>query len=181
MRHQGFTLWLTGLPRSGKSTVASIVAGRLRAQGVEQLELLDGDIVREGLCRDLGFSRKDRTENIRRIAFVSKLLTRNGVISIVAAISPYREDRELAREEIQAFVEIWCKASVDACAARDYKGLYEKARRGEIDNLTGVNDPYEEPEDADLVLDTENDTPEQSAEQVMRLLREKGYLDPDGA
>ena len=181
MRHQGFTLWLTGLPRSGKSTVASIVAGRLRAQGVEQLELLDGDIVREGLCRDLGFSRKDRTENIRRIAFVSKLLTRNGVISIVAAISPYREDRELAREEIQSFVEIWCKASVDACAARDYKGLYEKARRGEIDNLTGVNDPYEEPEDADLVLDTENDTPEQSAEQVMRLLREKGYLDPDGA
>ena len=172
---------MTGLPRSGKSTVASIVAGRLRAQGVEQLELLDGDIVREGLCRDLGFSRKDRTENIRRIAFVSKLLTRNGVISIVAAISPYREDRELAREEIQSFVEIWCKASVDACAARDYKGLYEKARRGEIDNLTGVNDPYEEPEDADLVLDTENDTPEQSAEQVMRLLREKGYLDPDGA
>jgi adenylylsulfate kinase len=181
MRHQGFTLWLTGLPRSGKSTVAGIVAGRLRAQGVEQLEVLDGDIVREGLCRDLGFSRKDRTENIRRIAFVSKLLTRNGVISIVAAISPYREDRELAREEIQSFVEIWCKASVDACAARDYKGLYEKARRGEIDNLTGVNDPYEEPEDADLVLDTENDTPEQSAEQVMRLLQEKGYLNPDGA
>jgi adenylylsulfate kinase len=132
--------------------------------------------VREGLCRDLGFSRADRTENIRRITFVSKLLTRNGVVVIVAAISPYREDRELAREEIQSFVEVWCKASVDACAARDYKGLYEKARRGEIDNLTGVNDPYEEPDDADLVLDTETESPEQSADRVMEVLAAKGLL-----
>jgi adenylyl-sulfate kinase len=173
------TLWLTGLPRSGKSTIASLVAGRLRAAGVERLEVLDGDIVREGLCRDLGFSRADRTENIRRITFVSKLLTRNGVTVIVAAISPYREDRELAREEIQSFVEVWCKASVDACAARDYKGLYEKAMRGEIDNLTGVNDPYEEPEDADLVLDTETETPEQSADRLMDLLSARGFV-PDG-
>jgi len=176
MNHGGFTLWLTGLPRSGKSTVASLIAGRLRAGGVERIEVLDGDVVREGLCRDLGFSRADRTENIRRITFVSKLLTRNGVVVIVAAISPYREDRELAREEIQSFVEVWCKASVDACAARDYKGLYEKARRGEIDNLTGVNDPYEEPDDADLVLDTENESPEQSADRVMEVLAEKGLL-----
>jgi adenylylsulfate kinase len=173
---RGFTLWLTGLPRSGKSTVAGLVAGRLRAAGIDRVELLDGDIVREGLCRDLGFSREDRTENIRRISFVSKLLTRNGVAVIVAAISPYREDRELAREEIQDFVEVWCKASIDACAERDYKGLYEKARRGEITNLTGVNDPYEEPEDADLVLDTENEAPEQSAEHVMDVLRDKEYL-----
>jgi adenylyl-sulfate kinase len=176
MNHGGFTLWLTGLPRSGKSTVASLIAGRLRAGGVERIEVLDGDVVREGLCRDLGFSRADRTENIRRITFVSKLLTRNGVVVIVAAISPYREDRELAREDIQSFVEVWCKASVDACAARDYKGLYEKARRGEIDNLTGVNDPYEEPDDADLVLDTENESPEQSADRVMEVLAEKGLL-----
>ena len=176
MDHGGFTLWLTGLPRSGKSTVASLIAGRLRAGGVERIEVLDGDVVREGLCRDLGFSRADRTENIRRITFVSKLLTRNGVVVIVAAISPYREDRELAREDIQSFVEVWCKASVDACAARDYKGLYEKARRGEIDNLTGVNDPYEEPDDADLVLDTENESPEQSADRVMEVLAEKGLL-----
>jgi adenylylsulfate kinase len=176
MDHQGFTLWLTGLPRSGKSTVAGLVAGRLRSLGIDQIEVLDGDIVREGLCKDLGFSRADRTENIRRIAFVSKLLTRNGVAVIVAAISPYREDRELAREEIQSFVEVWAKASVDACADRDYKGLYEKARRGEIKNLTGVNDPYEEPEDADLVLDTENDSPEASAEQVMALLRARGLI-----
>ena len=176
MNHGGFTLWLTGLPRSGKSTVASLIAGRLRAGGVARIEVLDGDVVREGLCRDLGFSRADRTENIRRITFVSKLLTRNGVVVIVAAISPYREDRELAREEIQSFVEVWCKASVDACAARDYKGLYEKARRGEIDNLTGVNDPYEEPDDADLVLDTENESPEQSADRVMEVLAEKGLL-----
>jgi adenylylsulfate kinase len=143
---------------------------------MERIELLDGDEVREGLCRDLGFSREDRTENIHRIAFVSKLLTRNGVAAIVAAISPYREDRELAREEIQSFVEVWCKASVEACAERDYKGLYEKAMRGEITNLTGVNDPYEEPEDADLVLDTVSETPEQSADRVMALLEEKGYV-----
>ena len=174
--NNGFTLWLTGLPRSGKSTVAGLVAGRLRSLGVDNVELLDGDIVREGLCRDLGFSREDRTENIRRISFVSKLLTRNGVAVIVAAISPYREDRELAREEIQSFVEVWCRASVEACAARDYKGLYEKARRGEITNLTGVNDPYEEPEDADLVLDTEGESPEQSADRVMAALKEQGYL-----
>jgi adenylylsulfate kinase len=172
----GFTLWLTGLPRSGKSTVAGLVAGRLRAAGVAKVELLDGDIIREGLCRDLGFSREDRTENIRRISFVSKLLTRNGVAVIVAAISPYREDREVAREEIREFVEVWCNASIDACADRDYKGLYEKARRGEITNLTGVNDPYEEPEDADLVLDTEGEEPEESAERVMEVLRAKGYL-----
>lgn len=176
MQGKGFTLWLTGLPRSGKSTVAAIVAGRLRSSGVEELEVLDGDVVREGLSRDLGFSRADREENIHRIAFVSKLLTRNGVAVIVAAISPYREGRELAREEIQSFIEVWCHASVDDCAARDYKGLYEKARRGELDNMTGVNDPYEEPEDADLVLDTVNETPEQCAEHVMALLAERGLI-----
>jgi adenylyl-sulfate kinase len=176
MPNEGLTIWLTGLPRAGKSTIAGLVAGRLRARGTERLEILDGDLVRDGLCRDLGFSRADRTENIRRIAFVSKLLTRNGVAVIVAAISPYREDREFAREEIQSFVEIWCKASVEACAARDYKGLYEKAMRGEITNLTGVNDPYEEPEDADLVLDTESETPEQGAERIMELLENRGFL-----
>ena len=130
MEHKGFTLWLTGLPRSGKSTVAGLVAGRLRALGVEQIEVLDGDIVREGLCRDLGFSREDRTENIRRIAFVSKLLTRNGVAVIVAAISPYREDRELAREEIQSFVEVWCHASVDACADARLQGPLREGPAG---------------------------------------------------
>jgi adenylyl-sulfate kinase len=176
MADQGFTLWLTGLPRAGKSTIAGLVAGRLRSRGVNHMEVLDGDLVREGLCRDLGFSREDRTENIRRLTFVSKLLTRNGVVVIVAAISPYREDREHAREEIQSFLEIWCKASVDACAARDYKGLYEKARRGEIKDMTGVNDPYEEPEDADLVLDTVNEAPEQSADRVMKLLDSNGFL-----
>jgi chitin disaccharide deacetylase len=176
MDHSGFTLWLTGLPRAGKSTIAGYVAGRLRSLGVERIEVLDGDEVREGLCRDLGFSRADRDENIHRITYVSKVLTRNGVVVIVAAISPYREGRERAREEIQAFVEVWCKASVEACAARDYKGLYEKAMRGEIDNLTGVNDPYEEPEDADLVLQTDSESPEQSAERVMDLLRAKQLI-----
>jgi adenylyl-sulfate kinase len=176
MDQTGFTLWLTGLPRAGKSTVAGIVAGRLRARGATRIEVLDGDEVREGLCRDLGFSRADREENIHRITFVSKVLTRNGVIAIVAAISPYREGRERAREEIQSFVEVWCRASVEACAARDYKGLYEKAMRGEITNLTGVNDPYEEPEDADLVLATDSETPEQSAERVMALLESRKFI-----
>ena len=177
MDHQGFTIWLTGLPRAGKSTVAGIVAGRLRALGVQRIEVLDGDEVREGLCRDLDFSRADREENIHRITYVSKVLTRNGVVVLVAAISPFREGRERAREEIQSFVEIWCRAPVEACAARDYKGLYEKAMRGEIDNLTGVNDPYEEPEDADLVLDTDTETPEQSADRVLALLRGKRLID----
>jgi adenylylsulfate kinase len=176
VNQKGFTLWLTGLPRAGKSTVAGIVAGRLRARGVTQIEVLDGDEVREGLCRDLGFSRADREENIHRITYVSKVLTRNGVVVIVAAISPYREGRERAREEIQSFVEVWCKASVQACAARDYKGRYEKAMRGEIDNLTGVNDPYEEPEDADLVLETDGETPADSADHVMALLESRGFL-----
>jgi adenylyl-sulfate kinase len=174
--HSAFTLWLTGLPRAGKSTIAGIVAGRLRARGIERIELLDGDEVREGLSRDLGFSRADREENIHRITFVSKVLTRNGVVAIVAAISPYRESREIAREEIQSFVEVWCKASVDACAARDYKGLYERARRGELKNMTGVNDPYEEPENADLVLDTVNEPPEQSADRVIELLERQGFI-----
>jgi chitin disaccharide deacetylase len=176
MDHQGFTIWLTGLPRAGKSTIAGIVAGRLRAHGMQRIEVLDGDEVREGLCRDLGFSRADRDENIHRITYVSKVLTRNGVVVLVAAISPFREGRERAREEIQSFVEIWCRAPVEACAARDYKGLYEKAMRGEIDNLTGVNDPYEEPEDADLVLDTDIETPEQSADRVLGLLRERQLI-----
>lgn len=174
--HGGFTIWLTGLPRAGKSTVAGVVAGRLRALGVQRIEVLDGDEVREGLCRDLGFSRADRDENIHRITYVSKVLTRNGVVVIVAAISPYRQGRERAREEIQSFVEVWCKASVEACAARDYKGLYQKAMRGEIDNLTGVNDPYEEPENADLILNTDSETPEQSAERLMTLLRERNLI-----
>ena len=177
MNHKGFTLWLTGLPRAGKSTVAGIVAGRLRALGIEKIEVLDGDEVREGLCRDLGFSRADREENIHRITFVGKVLTRNGVVVLVAAISPFREGRERAREEIQSFVEVWCRAPVEACAARDYKGLYEKAMRGEINNLTGVNDPYEEPEDADLVLQTDTETPEQSAERVIDMLREKKLIE----
>ena len=176
MDNKGLTLWFTGLPRAGKSTIAGLVAGRLRAAGVQQIEILDGDEVREGLCRDLGFSRADREENIHRITFVSKVLTRNGVVVLVAAISPFREGRERAREEIQSFVEVWCRAPVEACAARDYKGLYEKAMRGEIDNLTGVNDPYEEPEDADLVLRTDSETPEDSAERVMDLLREKNLV-----
>src|SRR3989442_4187708 len=136
MDHKGFTLWLTGLPRAGKSTIAGLVAGRLRSLGVERIEVLDGDVIREGLCRDLGFSRADRTENIRRISFVSRLLTRNGVAVIVAAISPYPEDRGLWRGGVQSFVEGWCKASVDALAARAYKGVYEKARRGEVTHPT---------------------------------------------
>jgi adenylylsulfate kinase len=165
-----FALWLTGLPSAGKSTIASIVECELRERG-ERVELLDGDLVREGLCRGLGFSKEDRDENIRRIALVADLLSRNGVYAVVAAISPYREAREAARALMgERFIEVHVKASVQECARRDVKGLYQKAFRGEIDGFTGVSDPYEEPLAPELELDTERDTPEQSAAKLLAFL-----------
>ena len=162
-----FTLWFTGLSGAGKSTVATLVERELRERR-ERVEVLDGDVVREGLCRGLGFSKEDRDENIRRIALVADLLSRNGVYTITAAISPYREARQAARALMgERFVEIYVKASVEECARRDVKGLYEKAFRGEIAGFTGVTDPYEEPLAPELVLDTERETPEQSAARVL--------------
>ena len=170
--HKGFTLWFTGLSGSGKTTITNQLVKALRKRSVP-LEVLDGDIVRENLSKGLGFSKEDRDTNIRRIAFVANLLSRNGVPVITAAISPYREIRNEAREMMDGrFVEAYVKASVEVCEQRDVKGLYAKARAGEIKEFTGVSDPYEPPEDPELVIDTESQSPEQSAEQILTYLQE---------
>jgi adenylyl-sulfate kinase len=171
----GFTLWLTGLSGAGKSTLAAAVGRELSRQGIG-VELLDGDEVRQNLCKGLGFSREDRDINIRRIGYVAKLLTRNGVAVIAAAISPYRDVREEVRREIGAFVEVHVKASLDACIGRDTKGLYRRALAGEIPQFTGVSDPYEEPLAPELVIDTERENVGTSAARVIDRLVELGYL-----
>lgn len=175
----GFTLWLTGLSGAGKSTIANAVAERLRANGV-RVEILDGDEVRLNLSKGLGFSREDRDTNIRRIGYVAKLLTRNGVAVIPAAISPYRAVRDEVRRDIGAFVEVHVKASLDECVRRDTKGLYKKALAGEIPQFTGVSDPYEEPERPELVVETEHEDLGTSTERVLARLVELGYLRKDG-
>jgi adenylylsulfate kinase len=171
--HGGRAIWLTGLSGSGKSTVAELVASQLRARG-QLVEVLDGDVVRRVLSADLGFSRADRDTNVRRIAFVADLLSRNGVTAIVALISPYREAREQARRVMAGrFVEVYVKASVEVCVRRDVKGLYRRALAGELQQFTGVSDPYEEPLSPDVVLDTEAQEPEHSAATVLAYL---GYV-----
>ena len=170
--HPGFTIWFTGLSGAGKTTISDIVAPALREKGLK-VEVLDGDVVRTNLSKGLGFSKEDRDTNIRRIAFVADLLSRNGVGVITAAISPYAEIRDEAREMMgDRFLEIYVKASVETCAERDVKGLYEKAFKGEIKEFTGVSDPYEAPESPALVLETEHETPEESAQKVVALVEE---------
>ncbi len=171
--HPGFTIWFTGLSGAGKTTISDLVAPALRERGLK-IEVLDGDVVRTNLSKGLGFSKEDRDTNIRRIAFVADLLSRNGVGVITAAISPYAEIRDEAHEMMgDRFLEVFVKASVETCADRDVKGLYEKAFKGEIKEFTGVSDPYEAPENPALVLDTENETPEESAQKVIALVEEK--------
>ena len=172
---KGFTLWFTGLPCSGKSVVADRVADILKGRGL-RVERLDGDIVRQSLTRDLGFSREDRDENIRRVTFVAKLLTRNGVAVLTSFISPYREIRAEARREIGDFVEVYTKCSLEVCIERDVKGMYKKAMRGEIKEFTGISDPYEEPLDPEILLETDKETPEESVRKVLKRLEETGYL-----
>lgn len=173
---KGFTLWFTGLPCSGKSAVADRVAEILREHNLK-VERLDGDVVRKSLCRDLGFSKKDRDENIRRVAFVAKLLTRNGVAVLTSFISPYREIREEARKEIGDFIEVYVKCPIEVCMSRDVKGMYQKAIRGEIKEFTGISDPYEEPLHPELVLETDRETLEESARKVLDYLKKSGYID----
>ena len=173
---QGFTLWLTGMSGAGKTTISSLVERRLRGHGA-RVERLDGDEVRKHVSRGLGFSREDRDENIRRIGFVAKLLSRNGVIAIVAAISPYRAVRQELRLAIGAFVEIHVDCPMDVLIARDAKGLYKKALRGEIANFTGVSDPYEPPLNPELVIDTSTEIPQESATRVWNKLKELGLID----
>ena len=176
---KGFTLWFTGLSGAGKTTISQLLEKELRARG-SKLEILDGDIVRENLSKGLGFSKEDRDINIRRIAFVADLLSRNGVPVITAAISPYAEIRDEAHELMgDRFIEVYVKASVDTCAERDVKGLYKKAFAGEIKEFTGVSDPYEVPENPAWVCDTENETPEESAQKLIEFLESAGP-DPRG-
>lgn len=172
---RGVTIWFTGLPCSGKSTVAAIVARELRACG-RKVELLDGDIVRTNLSKGLGFSREDRDENIRRIGFVCHLLSRNGVLAVAAAISPFRSVRDEVRQVIGSFLEVYVKCPLEVCQERDVKGMYKKALRGEIAQFTGISDPYEEPLAPELTLCTDQVSAEESASKVLSLLQKTGYL-----
>lgn len=177
MEHKGFTVWLTGLSGAGKSTIADAVAAELRGRGFK-VEVLDGDVVRTNLSKGLGFSKEDRDTNIRRIAFVAHLLSRNNVVAITAAISPYRAIRDEARAMIGDFVEVFADAPLSVCEARDTKGLYAKARAGELKGFTGVDDPYEPPLSPEVVCQTEHETLEQSVAKVMAKLGALGYLTP---
>ena len=172
---RGFTLWFTGLSGSGKTTIAKQVEKELRRRGLK-VERLDGDIVRQSLTRDLGFSKEDRDKNIERVTFVAKLLTRNGVAVLCSFISPYRARRAKSREEIGEFIEVYVECPVEVCAQRDVKGLYAKAFAGEIGNFTGVSDPYEPPENPEIVCHTAEETVEESAAKVIAYLEEHGYI-----
>ncbi len=177
--HRGATVWLTGLSGSGKSTVADILAELLQERGV-LTSILDGDNIRHGLNSDLGFSPADRKENIRRIAEVAKLFSSFGVINLLAFISPYREDRDFARsiQDENDFVEVYVEVPLDVAEERDPKGLYKKARSGEIPSFTGISAPYEEPLSPELILKTHESTPEECAYQVLKVLEDKGLVPP---
>jgi len=175
MEQRGFTLWFTGLSGSGKTTLAKAVEAELKARGLK-VERLDGDIVRQSLTRDLGFSKEDRDKNIERVTFVAKLLTRNGVITICSFISPYRERRQKSREEIGEFIEVYCQAPLEVLIERDVKGLYKKALAGEIENFTGISDPYEPPENPEIVVNTAEETVEESTRKIIRWLEEHQYI-----
>jgi len=168
---QGFVVWLTGLPGSGKTTISNHLEPKLRAMGWP-VEILDGDEIRQNLSKGLGFSREDRETHLKRAAYVAKLLSRNGVAVIAAFISPYRNVREYARKETTNFLEIFVKCSLQVCAQRDPKGLYKKASAGEIKNLTGPQDVYEEPLAPDLIVQTDNQTVEESVNSVLDKLKQ---------
>ena len=168
-------VWMTGIPGSGKTTLAMLLKNYY-LQNKIPVDILDGDELRKTLSSDLGFSEKDRKEHNRRVIFIAKLLSKNGVTVIVPLISPYRETRENARKEIPNFVEIYVKASVDECKRRDPKGLYKKALAGEITNLTGLQAPYEEPQNPELILDTESNSPQECLQIILSSLKKLGYL-----
>ncbi len=177
MGHRGVTVWFTGLSASGKTTVSRRVDQLLTERGVHCM-ILDGDNIRHGLNRDLGFSPEDRAENIRRIGEVAKLLTEAGLVTLVAFISPYRKDRDHARsiQPKDVFIEVYLDSPVEVCEARDPRGLYRKARAGEIPEFTGISAPYEAPLKPELVLYTASETPEESAHRVVAYLDKHGYL-----
>jgi adenylylsulfate kinase len=176
--HKGCVVWFTGLSGAGKSSVANQAESILNEKGIRTY-LLDGDNIRHGLCKDLGFTVEDRSENIRRVGQVSKLMADAGVVVLAALISPYRSDRDMVRssvEKIASFQEIYVKASLSTCEGRDPKGLYKAARSGKIKNFTGIDDPYEEPLKADLVLDSDSKSVEELASQTVSWLTTKIQL-----
>lgn len=173
---KGFTVWFTGLSGAGKSTLAEMLFHELRRRDMK-VELLDGDVVRTNLSKGLGFSKEDRDTNILRIGFVANLLTRNGVATITSAISPYRDVRNEVRAQIRDFVEVYVHATVEECAKRDVKGLYEKAMKGEIKGFTGVDDPYEEPQSPEIYVDTMHQSAEESLRLILTRLEEMGYIE----
>lgn len=178
-KQKGFTLWMTGLSGAGKTTLTTKLVSELRNQGLA-IEVLDGDEVRTNLSKGLGFSKEDRDTNIRRIGYVSRLLSRNGVGVITAAISPYRAIRDEVRRSIEAagavFIEVYVKCPIHVLAERDVKGLYKKALAGEIKEFTGVSDPYEEPLEPEVVVSTDQETVEESARKILRALARRGLL-----
>lgn len=176
MKYPGFTIWFTGLPCSGKSTISLILEKVIRDER-GMIEILDGDVVRTNLSKGLGFSREDRETNLNRIAFVCNLLTRNGVPNIGAAISPFENCRQFARDLIgKDLIEVYARCPVEKCIERDVKGMYKKALAGEIKGFTGVDDPFDEPVDPEVICDTHLETPEESAAKVVSYLRKHGYL-----
>jgi adenylylsulfate kinase len=177
MEHKGFTLWFTGIACSGKSVLADAVAEDLKGRGMK-VERLDGDIVRKGLTRDLGFSDEDRRMNIERVTFVAKLLTRNGVAVLASFISPFNDIREYSRKEIGTYILVYVKCPIDVCEQRDVKGMYAKARAGEIKQFTGIDSPFEEPNGADIIVETDRQTIEESKNVILDALSKMGYL-PD--
>jgi adenylyl-sulfate kinase len=175
--HEGFTLWFTGLPCAGKATLASLVAEEVARRGVE-VELLDADVVHKTLSKGLGFSKEDRNDNIRRIGFVCRLLSRHGVCAMAAAISPYRAVRDEVRASVPNFVEVYVSAPVEVCIARDSKGLYEQALAGEIEHFTGVDDPYEPPEAPEVVVETDRESPQACAARILAKLEQLDLVPP---
>ena len=174
-KHQGFTIWFTGLPCCGKTTIADQVAVILKKRNY-LVERLDGDLIRQNFSSDLSFSKKDRDENIRRATFLAKMLSRNNVVVLASFVSPYRKQRRRARKEIKNFVEVYVRCPLKICMKRDVKGMYRKALEGKITHFTGVDDPYEEPEDPELIVDTDIESVEESVGKVLQKIEELGYL-----
>jgi adenylyl-sulfate kinase len=177
VEQKGVTVWFTGMSGAGKTALARPLEAELRTRGLK-VERLDGDIVRQSLTRDLGFSKEDRDKNIERVTFVAKLLTRNGVAVLCSFISPYRVVRARVREEVGSMVEVYCYAPLETLIERDVKGLYEKAIAGEIENFTGISDPYEAPENPDVMIDSSTETVEESLAKILGKLEELGYVPP---
>jgi|TARA_B100001079_G_scaffold10424_1_gene8590 adenylyl-sulfate kinase len=175
VNNRGVCLWLTGLSGAGKTTISIPLVEKLREMGCKA-QRLDGDVVREKLTPDLGFTKEDRDKNIERVTFVAELLVRHGVVTVCAFISPYREVRQYVRKETGKFVEVFVKCPLEVCEDRDVKGMYAKARTGEIKNFTGISDPYEEPENAEIVVDTSKMTLEQEVDTIIDYLRENEYI-----